>query len=790
MAEFDVGAKVNDATINKAIKSLDNIKKAQARLAKEVLEGKVAFDANEKQQKSLSRAQKVLEKNLDRVNKSWRVQTDDIDEATLAVQRFDNRLKELNDEFDRTSQQVGAFGDIQSNIGAIGGLAGAAGAGGVATGLGIAGEASALLEELPRLKKAFGAGGLAIQATTKAIGLGGLAGGFQTLFPALGATGVSIAAITAVAAPLIVAGAALAIGFNALRKEQEQAAEAIKAAAEARQIQADVERDIARQLAEGDVAGAIQARNEAFETSADLAEDLARELDILAGIDTFGIDAWNSKLQAQQEIVDELTQQSALANIELAAAEEAIAGITEAEREQIRNADALKEQTEQLAMAEQELTQIEAQREQGAAQLARLLEQENQLKERAAQSDMRRLEDEILDEQFAAEDRAQRLQEQQQQLEQIEAQGALRVADIRKQLVDLPIKQQAEIEKAEVKANEKLGKLNQDFFSKTLKETRSFQKESERIEKDTTKKRLRLIQDLNKALSKAELENNVIAFLEAQEQGAQSLARQAQDEDEREKQRLEDFAQKQQEAAAAQRKRLKEEAESIRKNQAEIRANFAEQRAELGKQLDQEKANIELARDAALDSFREQQRREQQSAERQAQRDALTEQRREEDHQAQLMRISEQAQAQQAALNALIQQAGQATQRVGQLGAPSPTRRTFRQSLTRGARGSGLRAFANGGVIRGGNPETVVVGDTPPGIDEEIIPFRRSQGRPSERMGMAGGANSPTVMMNIDMSVGDITTGREVTNKLNDFQIHLGNELNNLFANMLAPTSQ
>lgn len=94
--------------------------------------------------------------------------TNEIDEASLAARNF-------NDEFDRVSRDVSLAGDVQSNLGAISGLAGAAGFSGGAQAIGVAGEITALTEELPRLKTAIaGMPGVISSAVSALGGIGGV----------------------------------------------------------------------------------------------------------------------------------------------------------------------------------------------------------------------------------------------------------------------------------------------------------------------------------------------------------------------------------------------------------------------------------------------------------------------------------------------------------------------------------------------------------------------------------------------------------------------------------------
>lgn len=93
------------------------------------------------------------------------------------------RVRTLADDFDEISRNVSAGGDLQSNLGAIRGLSGAAGLSGISGGLDILGEASALVEELPRLASSMAGVKDAAKSAVSVLGAGGigLIGGIAAL---------------------------------------------------------------------------------------------------------------------------------------------------------------------------------------------------------------------------------------------------------------------------------------------------------------------------------------------------------------------------------------------------------------------------------------------------------------------------------------------------------------------------------------------------------------------------------------------------------------------------------
>lgn len=165
--------------VNEATRSAEQVKRGQQQLAKE-LEG---LSPTTQRAVSAQRAEfRKLEADLKEANalvRTLRAELKKVDETTVAPKIT------VNEEFDRVSRDVALAGDTQSNLGALRGLADVAGLSGVGSGLGVAGELVALVEELPRLKTALqglpdaasaafstlGAGGLAAIAGLAAVGL-------------------------------------------------------------------------------------------------------------------------------------------------------------------------------------------------------------------------------------------------------------------------------------------------------------------------------------------------------------------------------------------------------------------------------------------------------------------------------------------------------------------------------------------------------------------------------------------------------------------------------------------
>lgn len=131
------------------------------------------------------------------------------------------RLRGAQSRFDETSRNVQLAGDVQSNLGAIGGLADVAGLGGLGGGIAAAGEVSALIEELPRLKASFQGLPSTISAAGQALGTSGAG-----LIGSIGALGLAAGAVAA----------SIAIAAEQINKSGEAFSRAVDAQIEAERL--------------------------------------------------------------------------------------------------------------------------------------------------------------------------------------------------------------------------------------------------------------------------------------------------------------------------------------------------------------------------------------------------------------------------------------------------------------------------------------------------------------------------------------------------------------------------
>jgi hypothetical protein len=755
----------------KALKGLNEVETVQSNIAKQ----------NNTIAKSATKADKALSKidgrNLQKVGAAGQDAKRGLKEATEQAETLDARLERLDTQFTKVSTQVGQAGDIESNIRAISGAAGtipglqgvgAAGSGGA--------EIFAVIEALPRLKVA--ASGLPdlLQASAKGAGLGGLAGALQGAIPALGATGAALGAIALVALPLIAAVGVLSFALSKLQKRNEEVAEATRRAAEARQAAADTERD----FAELTTTEQVDERNRLFQERAQLAQDISRENEKLAElrqqVDESAplearINGTRSALNAQKEVVDGLIAQTGNLDAALAVADEAVARLSNTELNRARYAVDLTEIEEGLLATEQERTQALNQLEASQDRVQQIEQQATQARADFAARAADIEEDRTLQDERRLEDRALAAQEHQSALAKIEADGNKRIASLRQDLASLPNERLNALAEVEEKGRDRIAKINGDFMSSQLKVSRDFAKETQRIESDTAKARLRLIQDINDKLADAEASNNIIAFLQAQKEGQQELQRQAEDSTATEKRRVEDFIVKQQEARAAQQERLQETLGAIQQEKEAVNQAFIERRAAIAEQIETEKLAIQQQQAQADANFQKQLEREALQDQRRAEDLAREDLRRLEAHQERLDQIEQQRQAQLAANFAVQQTIDNLTSRANDLNAriasasgqqnnasSSSLRSTTYSDRQRNAfqQGSSIRAFALGGIAT--QPTNAIIAEGR--FNEAVVPL--PDGRSIPVMLQGGTGNNINAPLTLSLSVGDVASMSQV----------------------------
>lgn len=790
---------VDEGTLKKAIASLKEIDKEQKKVSQSTAKGEKTFEESSKAISKLEKQKGELLKTIRQLSPEFGKEAKGLKAITDEADTLDRRLEDLDERFSAISNQVGQAGDIESNIRSLGGTAGALGAGGAEKGVAVLAEGFAALEAAPKLSAAIRGLPDIVSKSSEALGLAGFAGKLQELIPGLGAGSASLLALGAAVLPIAAVIGAATFAFSQLKKISEEAAEAQRREIEARQLAIETQRE----LSDLTDVEAVQRRNQLFEQRAQLAQDIAREQDVLNGLRTnIGDDALgkvagfftgtNARISEQQKHLEELVNQASLVGVELQESELRIAAVGEVERQRAINAEQLAEIEKELIAAEGERTQLLAQQE---AALARLTQFDTQREQERIAAAVRELQTQAkagLEAEFAAQDQFAKEQEHRDTLSEIAAQGRDNLEKIEAEIASLPEERLEALSDIEAKAGAELAKignalnanlsdiaeqrnkdiaqLNQDFMKDQIKETKSFAKETAKIEDKNKTERLRLLQDITDSLNEAQRSNDVISFLKAQRDGQKELKRQSEDAKDAEKDRIDAFIAKQEDAQVAflerqtdiearaeeaKQKEIERANESsanvlakIEEEKQKVNESFAERRTALLETVNAEKVAIQARLDAAIEAYDKQEAREAQQAERQrlrAQQVAIFE---ESNHQARLAQLNEQRNAIQSSI----------TQIESQLEVTQARRDTLQgqaASLSGGI--SPFTAFAKGGVVT--RPTLALIGDDGP---ETIIP-----GLPDSigKNGRPVNVNSPVT---IHLSVGDIATASQVTSAVED----------------------
>ena len=803
----------------KAEASLDRLRKAQEKVALAVREGKVAADVGAK---SLSRLEKK-ERDLIKVNRvldaSFGKTTDEIEKQKQAADDLTRTLARLDEANSRNRQEIGIAGDVGSAgrtiggaIGAIGGDAGR----GIESAIAALSELPDSLEAIGQLKPALAGLPAVTTKVTNAIGLGGLAGSMQTLIPGLGAGTASAlalgAATFAIAAPIV--------AVIAVFKQYSKAAEA------QRKILSDtidVYRSVNQAVAQG------LTTEEAEERIAELQALRDGEAQTLSGLEDAyqsmedqlgGLSGIVKVFSAQeQQLFNSLTEsRSAVQNYdrEIASLTTRINDGRLAANDLAASTEALAESmTESAEELEREIASVSSSVSQAAQQSEVANERiDNALAARSqTQSDAAELA--ALEAEFAAQDQQKQAAEHQDALAEIAKDGQERIEDLQAGFVELANDRAEALADADKKGGQKLSDLRNDFFSSQIEKTQDFQRETVKIETDTAKRRIRLLQDITDNLNDASRNNDVLAFLEAQRDGNRKLKEDAEDAQEAEKRRIEEFAiQREREQEAFQEKQAETLAAIAAEKQAIIES-YNERRQALQEQIEAEKVAIQERLAAERERYAEQEALEAEQAERQRRRDELRAEQEQRDFDARMAQLAEEAaaaeakhQAEIAALNALQVQLASLQVAISNLSvaAAAPQQSNTNTSFGGSAANAVQNAIQQGDVrtrnraTRAGSRQG---GDVPPGgvfHDGGVIDFpgarqegfafvkqgeiiinpanMAQKGSPANfaRESVSGSqSQAPTIVFSptIAPTVGDIASTSEVTVVLREFATEL-----------------
>lgn len=790
----------DDSQKQKALKAYGQLVKAQKNVSKEALASGKSFKSTAKELDIIGKDIRDVTKALDAMDGKWR---DNVDGA----ETLEQQIKRLNDTFDETSQKVGSFGDIQSNLGASGALIGAAGFGGAERALTLGGEGAALLEELPRLKDAFKAAGPAIQVTAESLGLAGTAGQFASL--GLGATAASLAAL---ALPLVlVAGAALAVvaAFKQFNSEAEKQNKLLLA-------QIDAQRAVNQAIAEGLTSDEAQTRLDELQKQREQEvvllnqqTDAYASMEDQLGILTGAVQLFDSREQSLADGIDDTRANVTAMDAEIRQLESALAGGTLATNDAAESEANL---VEERKTATEETDRL-------AATVASFEARRAQLLETRAVADKNALENETLASKFAREDDLLQEKEHRANLADIASEGRDKIEAIGDELSELPRERLEKLGDVESKGNDKLGKLRNDFFGKSRAKLADFQKATAKIESAGTKKRLRAAIDAQQALDDAERANDVLAFLKAQRDSEKQLSRGLEDEQDAEQSRVQNFIDAQQKERDAFNAKQAEINAAIQAERQAVNESLDERRAKLLEVLSVQRATNDAAIDAENERFDAQEENQARQADRQERRQALRDSQQERAHQKQLAQIQAEintaSEAHQASL-AHIQEIGRAIQSI-RPPASAPSRQTSGRAGSRQAGGllggllgaarqfgsrrantgssgrAGFSAFHGGGDIdfKGGQKEGFIFVRenervlTPEQIGSPI-PFQNNQGS-----GITARSQSqrPQIVFapTIQSTVGDIASLADVTRANEELMLEFGQQFVSMIERRTVP---
>jgi len=566
----------------------------------------------------LTKEERNLQTVLSTIETNFDSQTDSIHDATAAVDDYQDKLNSVKPN---DAVGSGSSGNITSAISNVREGANRLGIGAVAdVPLGAIEGVAKLSANLPKLKAgletiAASSEGLTSTLATLAAGALPAAGaGFGTIAVAIAP--IAIAA-TAVAATLALVSAGLDSASKAAALQAEAQTQANNAVNEAithgtTSTQATEQATTAAE----DLAG---AQRDLADAQAAYSDYLARRgLNVFQalgdGVGLFGdeeqkladaVTDANNRIVESQASIDRWN--TAIADGEFAANDTAAA---EAELADTRKKDAQQAIADAQA-AEQAQRQAE---EASAARVAQLQQQEADLLNNRAIVQANAHELQIAQDKIANRKEKELLVAHQDELQAIRESGAEKISAIDADIADIPNQLATALADASSKSNQALQNLQSDYMKNALKEAQDFNKESVRIAQDTQKQELRLRQDLLDSLADAERSNDIVSFLKTQRDGQKELKRNAEDASTAEQRRAEDFAQQQEQERAAYQERHDEILTQLAEERQKISEGFAERKSELEQQRAQEIANTQAALQASQQRFEQEQAQKAQAA--------------------------------------------------------------------------------------------------------------------------------------------------------------------------------
>lgn len=155
-----------------------------------------------------------------------------------------------------------------------------------------------------------------------------------------------------------------------------------------------------------------------------------------------------------------------------------------------------------------------------------------------------------------------------------------------KAIVDKGIKAERD---SRAKLLNSISQINREFMDAQLKEWESYRTEEQRALEDSSRARLRIIQDTENALKDAARKNDVSAFISAQQGGLTDLARLDEDSSVESRRRREDFDRERREAIANRDQRL-----------ADLRAQYQDERKQRQAEAQQQLTDLQAQTEQRL----------------------------------------------------------------------------------------------------------------------------------------------------------------------------------------------
>lgn len=276
---------------------------------------------------------------------------------------------------------------------------------------------------------------------------------------------------------------------------------------------------------------------------------------------------------------------------------------------------------------------------------------------------------------------------------------------------------QQKLTQLETTRAEKIRSTNQQFYEQELTRLADFRKEEQRINDDFAREQRRRLEDLNDELTEAVADNDVVAFIRAQREGSKELSRAAEDFSVDAAQRTEDFNTETQRNQQEHVRALLDINREYQEQRIQLQAQGDTTELSILDQLQQRRAEIVAQREASLEQFRQQLENEAINRRRQS-----------------FLRQYEIARQEYEALNKLA------------FSAIATAISASAAALTSSIKVR-LPSFADGAesITR---PMAAIVGDMKPPFDAEaIIPYRRSDG-----YGLPGGGRGAGIVNNFDFS--------------------------------------